>query len=66
MKQTAMHVGHNTQEDLPTCSAKCWIPKNQSADLQALSFGLSLHFLTTNNIQREGEKNFCLENTQIG
>lgn len=48
MKQTVMHVGHNTQKYFPTCFVKYWTPKNQPADLQALSFGLSLHFLTTN------------------
>lgn len=50
VKQTVMHVGHNTQKGFPTRSVKYWTPKNQLADLQALSFGLSLHFLTTNRI----------------
>lgn len=51
-----MHVGHNTQKDFPTCSVKYWTPTNQPADLQALSFGLSLHFLTTNRIYGETVK----------
>lgn len=46
VKQTVMYVGHNTQKDFPTHSVKYWSPKNQPADLQALSFGTSLHFLT--------------------
>lgn len=50
VKQTVMHVGHNTQKGFPTRSVKYWTPKNQLADLQALSFGLSLHFLATNRI----------------
>lgn len=49
-------MGLNTEKDVPTCSGKYWTPKNHLADLQALSCGLSHHFLKTNRIYSQKVK----------